>query len=104
MAYNVSQRRRETAIRMALGADAKKTLKSVLGQGLKISALGVALGLAGALALSRSLSSLLYEVSPLDAPTFVGAATLLVVVALAASLLPALTAVRTEPATVLRDD
>ena len=104
MAYSVTRRRREIAIRMALGADNAKTLKSILWRGFRISTLGLGLGLIGSLILTRSLRSVLYEVSPMDATTLVGAATLLAAVALAASLLPALSATRTDPADVLRDE
>ena len=104
MAYSVTRQRREIAIRMALGADNAKTLKSILWRGFRISTLGLGLGLIGSLILTRSLRSVLYEVSPMDATTLVGAATLLAAVALAASLLPALSATRTDPADVLRDE
>ncbi len=104
MAYSVIRRRREIAIRMALGADTATTLKSILLRGFRISMLGLGLGLVGSLILTRSLRSVLYEVSPMDATTLVGAATLLAAVALAASLLPALSATRTDPADVLRDE
>ena len=104
MAYSVTRRRREIAIRMALGADTATTLRSILLRGFRISMLGLGLGLVGSLILTRSLRSVLYEVSPMDATTLVGAATLLAAVALAASLLPALSATRTDPADVLRDE
>ncbi len=104
MAYSVTRRRREIAIRMALGADNAKTLKSILRRGFRISTLGLGLGLIGSLILTRSLRSVLYEVGPMDATTLFGAGTLLAAVALAASLLPALSATRTDPADVLRDE
>jgi predicted permease len=104
MAYSVTRRRREIAIRMALGADTATTLRSILLRGFRISMLGLGLGLIGSLTLTRSLRSVLYEVSPMDATTLVGAATLLAAVALAASLLPAVSATRTDPADVLRDE
>ena len=104
MAFSVTRRRREIAIRMTLGADTATTLKAVLLRGFRISMFGLGLGLLGSLILTRSLRSVLYEVTPMDAPTIVGAATLLAVVALAASLFPAVSAARTDPADVLRDE
>ncbi|MGB7488962.1 MAG: FtsX-like permease family protein, partial [Thermoanaerobaculia bacterium] len=102
--YSVTRRRREIAIRMTLGADTATTLKAVLLRGFRISMIGLGLGLLGNLVLTRSLRSVLYEVTPMDATTIVGVATLLAVIALAASLLPAVSAARTDPADVLRDE
>jgi len=104
MEFSVSRRRREIAIRMALGADAARTLRGILLRGFRTSMLGLGLGLVGSLILTRSLRSVLYEVSPMDATTILGTATLLAAVALAATLGPAVSATRTDPADVLRDE
>jgi putative ABC transport system permease protein len=102
LAFSVQQRTRELGIRMALGARAIDILRMVLGDGLRLTGIGVLLGLAGAAALSRFLESLLYGVRPLDTFTFVAAATVFAAAALVACGAPALRAARAEPATSLR--
>ena len=104
MAYNVSRRRREIGVRMALGATPGDVRRIVLGQGLLTTVGGVAVGVAGALALSQTLTSLLFEIRPTDPTTFIGAAALLVVVGAAASYLPARRAMRVNPIETLRQD
>jgi ABC-type antimicrobial peptide transport system permease subunit len=89
---------------MALGAGKSEVLKMVIGQGIKLSSIGVAIGLAGALGLTRFLSGLLYGVKPGDPPTLVAVSVLLVVVALLASYLPARQAARVDPMVALRHD
>jgi len=86
MAYSSSQRAREFGVRIALGANRRDILKLVIGQGFEMALVGVGVGIAGALVLTRFLSSLLYGVSPHDPMTFVGVAVLLLTVALAALL------------------
>jgi predicted permease len=104
MAYAVSQRTRELGIRLALGARAGSVRAMVLRQGLGIALLGVALGIAGALALGRLLTSLLYQVSPAD-PRVLGIAALtLSAVTVLASLVPAIRATRVDPMDALRSE
>ncbi len=102
MAYVVNQRTHEFGIRMALGAGAGNVLGLVLRQGLTLAAAGMVIGFAGALALTRLLSSFLYGVSPFDLVTFVGVAALLALVILIACLLPARRATGVDPIVALR--
>jgi putative ABC transport system permease protein len=102
IAYSVAQRTHELGIRMALGADRRDVLKLVLGQGMAVTLLGVAVGLAGASGLTRYLSSLLYGVRPTDALTFVAVALLLTAVALLACYIPAQRATKIDPMVALR--
>ena len=104
MAYSVAQRRQEIGIRMALGAQASTVLGMVLGQGVAVAALGLALGIAGALALTRLMSALLFNVSATDPLAFVSAPLLLGLVALTACYIPAVRATRVDPARVLKQD
>jgi putative ABC transport system permease protein len=103
MAYSVGSRSREIGLRMALGARAGEVLAMVMGQGLRLSLLGAALGLAGALALSRVLVRLLHGVSPTDPWTFAAVAGLLMAVSALASFLPARRAARVDPLVALRE-
>ncbi len=102
LAYSVARRTHEIGVRMALGARRGDVLRLVLGQGLRVTAIGIVLGVAGALVLTRFLQSLLYEVQPTDPPTFVGVLLLLVTVSVAASYLPARRAMRVDPMVALR--
>jgi len=104
IAYTVSQRDREFGIRMALGAGPREVLGLVVQQGLRLAALGIGVGIAAALALSRVLSSLLYGVSPADPPTYAAIVLGVGALALLASYLPARRAARLHPARVLRSE
>jgi putative ABC transport system permease protein len=101
MSYTVAQQTRELGLRMALGAPRARVLRMVLGQGLRLGLLGLALGLVAALAFTRVLASQLYEVSATDPPTFIVIAAFLLAVAALATLLPARRATRVDPAIAL---
>jgi putative ABC transport system permease protein len=104
MSYVVTQRTRELGIRIALGAAHGRVLGMVVGQSLRLAAIGIGIGLVGALALSRVIASLLYGVSALDPPTFAGIAILLAIVCTVASFLPAWRATRVDPMVALREE
>jgi putative ABC transport system permease protein len=101
ISYVVNEQRREIAIRLALGAQRGNILKMVLRRGLGLAAAGAALGIAGALIVSHLMAGLLFGVSPYDLPTFAGVTLVLTTVALAASYIPALRAMRLDPITTL---
>src|SRR4029079_485867 len=102
MSYTVSRRTREMAIRMALGANRRKMLGLVLREGFLVTLLGVVLGLAGALALSRVMGRYVYGISSTDPLTFAATSLLLIGVALLASYIPARRAARVDPNVALR--
>jgi putative ABC transport system permease protein len=102
MAYSVSQRVHELGIRITLGAQKSDVLKLVVGQGLKLVLIGVAVGLAGAFALSRILSTFLYGVTATDPITFAGVSVVLIAVAFVACYIPAQRATRVDPIVALR--
>jgi predicted permease len=104
LAYMVAERRREIGIRMALGADRASVLRLVLSQGLGLTLVGVAGGLAVAFAMNRVLASLLFGVQPSDPATIAGVVVLIATVALVACYLPARSATRVDPMIVLRDE
>jgi predicted permease len=102
LAYSVARRTHEIGVRMALGARSGDVIRLVLGQGLRVTGIGILFGVAGALVLTRFLQSLLYEVRPTDPATFVGVLLLLVSVSVAASYLPARRAMKVDPMEALR--
>ncbi|HEX8687620.1 MAG TPA: FtsX-like permease family protein, partial [Pyrinomonadaceae bacterium] len=102
ISYTVAQRTREIGVRVALGARPRDVLRLVLGRGLGLAGLGIALGLAGGLALTQALSSLLYGVGARDPLTFASVAALLGAVALLACLVPARRATKVVPMVALR--
>jgi putative ABC transport system permease protein len=102
IAYSVAQRTQELGIRRALGAQQSDILRLVVGQGLRLAVLGIAVGIAGALGLTRLMTTLLFHVSATDPATFVIVAALFLFVALAASYLPARRATRIDPMAALR--
>ena len=104
MAYSVAQRSREIGIRMALGADSRRVLRLVVGQGLKLALGGLGAGLLLSIGFGRLMSSLLFDVRPTDAATFLGISLLLAAVAFLATSVPAWRATRVDPAVVLRGD
>ena len=102
LSYDVTRRVREIGIRMALGAERGSVLRLIAGRALALAAIGVAVGGAGALALTRTLSTMLFGVTPYDPATFAASAGLLTLVALAAAAAPAWRAARVDPAAALR--
>jgi putative ABC transport system permease protein len=102
VAYAAEQRTHEFGIRMALGAQTGDVLRMVLGQGLKLAAAGVAIGIIAALAMSRVIATLLYQVQPFDAMTMASVALLVAAVAVTACWLPARRATRVAPTVALR--
>jgi putative ABC transport system permease protein len=104
MAYTTTQRQHEIGIRMALGAGGHEVLRLVVGEGMRLVAAGLVIGLIGAWMLSRVLRSQLFGVTSRDPVTYVSVAALLGLVALAASYLPALRATRTDPMLSLRSE
>ncbi len=102
ISYAVTQRTQEIGIRMALGANGRNVTALVIRHGLMLAALGVAVGCAGGLAVTRFLSSLLFEVRPTDPVTFVGVSAILAAVALLACYIPARRAAKVDPMVALR--
>jgi ABC-type antimicrobial peptide transport system permease subunit len=104
LSYMVTERRREIGIRVALGATRSHVLTQIMKQGLQVTALGVTIGLAGALAVNRLTASLLFGVQPTDTATIAFVIATITAVAVVASWLPAWRASRLDPNVVLRDE
>ncbi|HET7453780.1 MAG TPA: ABC transporter permease, partial [Thermoanaerobaculia bacterium] len=104
LSYSVARRTHEIGIRMALGAARRDVLRLVVGRGMLLASIGVAIGLIGAALASRALSALLFGVATTDLPTFAAVAMVLLGVALAASLVPGRRALRIDPMVALREE
>jgi putative ABC transport system permease protein len=104
LATSVRQRTAEIGVRMALGAAPSRIFRLMVGKGLYLSVIGIAIGLLAAFALTRVLASMLVEVKPTDPVTFVSVALVFLVIAMIASWLPALRASRLDPTTALRNE
>ena len=102
MSYSVEQRTREIGIRMALGAERSSVLRLIVGQGARLAASGILVGIAGAFALSRVMAGLLYGVSATDPLTYLALAAVLAAVAVTACAVPARRALLVDPAVALR--
>jgi putative ABC transport system permease protein len=104
LAYDVARRRRETGIRIAVGAGRRTIVGEIVRRGMRLAALGILLGCLSAAAVTRLLEGLLFEVDPLDPATFAAAVAILGVVGAAACAIPALRAARTDPMIALRTE
>jgi putative ABC transport system permease protein len=102
ISYLASQRTHEIGVRMALGAERRDVLRMVLGEGVRMTVVGVAIGLAAALALTRLMANMLFGISAHDPFTLSAVASLLVLVALAACYIPARRATKVDPMVALR--
>jgi putative ABC transport system permease protein len=104
LAYSVNQRTREIGLRIALGATPARVLRLIVGEGMKVALIGVGIGLAGGLALGRTVSSLVFGVPVRDPMTFTLVAVVLTAIALAACVIPARRASRVDPMVALREE
>ena len=104
VSYRVSQRVHEIGVRMALGAQRRHVMTLAVGDGAKLALVGIVIGTAGAFALTRVMTSLLFEVKPTDPGTYIFAAFVLAIVALGASFVPACRAMRVDPLVALRNE
>jgi putative ABC transport system permease protein len=104
LSYDVAQRTREIGIRMALGALPGRVMREIVGRGARLALVGLLLGIAASLALTRFLASLLFQVQPIDAPALLAATVALAAIAVVASYLPARRAIATDPVAAIRDE
>jgi ABC-type antimicrobial peptide transport system permease subunit len=104
VAYTVSQRTQEIGLRMAIGAEPGDVMRMVVGGGMKLAAIGVAIGIAGALALASLVASMLYGVTPFDPVSYATTAGVLLGVAALACWVPARRAMRVDPLVALRQE
>jgi putative ABC transport system permease protein len=104
LSFSVSQRTQEMGVRIALGAGDRDVVRLVVGQGLSLAAIGVAIGLAGAFGVTRVIQSLLYNVTATDPISFGGVALFLALIAALASYLPARRATTVDPIVALRNE
>ncbi|MEP6494676.1 MAG: ABC transporter permease [bacterium] len=104
IAYVVAQRRKEIAVRIALGAQTSDILRKFVLQAVTLTGIGLAIGVAGSLSVARVLGSLLFQVAPSDVTTMVGAGVILSAIGVAASIVPAIAATRISPASALRSE
>jgi ABC-type antimicrobial peptide transport system permease subunit len=104
LAYQVALRTREIGIRSALGADRQAIVAMILGKGVRLAAAGAIVGVVGAAFAARVIQSLLYETAAINAPSYIAAASFVLLVAATAAGLPALRAARVSPVTALRED
>jgi putative ABC transport system permease protein len=104
MSYTVGQRTHEIGIRMAVGAQSAQVSRMIVGQAIRMTTVGILIGLVGALAVARWIASLLFRVQPLDVPTFVGTCLLMLAASILASYPPGQRAIRVDPAAALRSE
>ncbi|MGH9309200.1 MAG: ABC transporter permease [Vicinamibacterales bacterium] len=104
LSYSVSQRTQEIGVRVALGAGRRDVLRLIVGQGLKLAAVGILLGVAGAALVTPAVRSVLYNVTPTDPLSFTGVAVFLVLVSFTASYIPARRAMAVDPLVAIRND
>jgi ABC-type antimicrobial peptide transport system permease subunit len=102
--YSVIQRKREMGIRIAIGATSSDMIRLIVGQAVGLAGIGVVIGLAGALALTRVIRALLFNTDPVDVLTFSASAAVLLLIAVLASYLPARRALRVDPTIAMRAD
>jgi putative ABC transport system permease protein len=104
VAYSVSQRTQEIGVRLAIGAERRDVLTLVVGGGMKLALVGVAIGLAGALALARFVTTMLFNVTPFDPPSYLVTAGLLLAIAAVACVVPARRAMNVDPIVAIRQE
>ena len=104
LSYSVSQRTQEIGVRVALGAERRDVLRLIVGQGLKLAAIGIVLGIAGAALVTPAIRTVLYNVTPTDPLSFSSVSVFLVFVAIAASYLPARRAMAVDPIVAIRNE